>query len=356
MLYLGLEVCDTPNILRIISLFKTTIGALSIAVPVILIVSMMIQIVKSIIKGEPELLSKVRIDAGKRCLAALLVFLVPTLVNLLLDVLGTGSKYYECYENANSTYIAYADSLQEAEDALKKAKDEAENERLAKIYEERKAALEKEQAIQAENRKKAAASSSSGGVVDTGGTGGTPSVDISTTNIVDINVTDLQVPLIYSDHVSLRKTLGFNADIATQAHTILYNVSGYVKANPTLIPQFETAGAYVGKTGYHGKGQAIDLFNQWSYTSPSTGKTYSPYTYQGTAVWNEYKRFICDVCGGVENCEYNINYQIFVKYFKPYGWCWGGNWGPDKFDPMHYEYKGSDGACYTSNKAAIKCS
>lgn len=36
---------------------------------------------------------------------------------------------------------------------------------------------------------------------------------------------------------------------------------------------------------------------------------------------------------------------------QQYGWCWGGNWGPDYFDSMHFEK--TDGGCSTTRKLHV---
>lgn len=39
-------------------------------------------------------------------------------------------------------------------------------------------------------------------------------------------------------------------------------------------------------------------------------------------------------------CDFdNIEYsKEFVDVWKKYGWCWGGDWDGDKYDPMHFSY------------------
>lgn len=180
--------------------------------------------------------------------------------------------------------------------------------------------------------------------------------DLNNLQYVSINMTDLAVPLYYSDHTTILSSLKFNVNVESQIKGIMKNVSSYVKSNPKLIPRFETAGSTVRQNNptqndYHSQGYAIDLFNQWSYTNGAT--TYYPYRGQGTNTWGEYTKFICDVCNGQENCDKNINYIIFEKYFKDNGWCWGGNWGPSYFDPMHFELR--KGGCSVANKQTISC-
>lgn len=345
MVYFMLELCENSSALKAIYLVKIAIGLITTLVPIILLVSLMISIVMAIIKGDNDLLAKIGVTAKNKILAALIVFLIPSGVNIILNLLGAQNIHMECYTNANEEYIA----IKAEEERIQK---ELEKQQRQQELEAKKAALaEQKRQQQIDNSTPSTSGGSYSGSVDTSNQSGT----VTTTSIVSINVDDLAVPLYYSDHTLILHTLSINSAIQTQMHNILYNISVYVKDNQSFIPRFETAGAYVDKPGYHGRGLAIDLFNNWSFTY--NGKTYYPYAgYGGTDpnAWNKYNDFICEVCNGQENCEYNINYIIYEKYFKGNGWCWGGNWGKNYFDPMHYELT-DGGNCSVSNKATISC-
>ena len=163
---------------------------------------------------------------------------------------------------------------------------------------------------------------------------------------------------------ALKTTIEANSLISKQMTTIFKEVCKYLKSNKSVdYVGINTAGTYNmgSSTSYpHNYAMGIDLFSIWHYTKGST--TYNPYAKWDRAGYNtsltlfEYKKFICDVCNGDETCPENINYQIYEKIFKPKGWCWGGNWGPTYFDPMHFEVmKTSETSCSTSNKVKITC-
>ena len=133
------------------------------------------------------------------------------------------------------------------------------------------------------------------------------------------------------------------------------NVCKYIN-NSSWINELQTAGAYVNRenTGYdyHAVGLAVDLNNEWSYTKD--GVTYKPYATMGYWAWHNYNKFVCNVCDGREDCKYNVNYIIYKRYFEGNGWCWGGNWGVEHFDPMHYEIR-KDNKCVIGRKQKISC-
>lgn len=170
-----------------------------------------------------------------------------------------------------------------------------------------------------------------------------------------IDATDLGCTITAGGYVNVAKKIAFNSAIADQTHNIFKNVCTYVNKTP-WIATLQHDGAYVNRTitehDYHSQGLAIDLNDLWTYTG-SDGTVYNPYGGQGTWTWTKYKKFICEVCDGQEDCQYNINYIIFKRYFEGNGWCWGGNWSPAYFDPMHFEVRA--GGCSSANKQRITC-
>lgn len=180
-----------------------------------------------------------------------------------------------------------------------------------------------------------------------------------------IDVTDIGCTLYYDINKGTVKTsLNVNSTVADELHEILKKSCAYIN-KLDFVSSLQTAGvgsynpAQFNEGDYHAAALAIDLNNQWTYTSPS-GKKYTPYSGQGdcnsgkkTCTWERYTQFICEVCDGKEDCKYNINYNIYVNYFKPKGWCWGGDWGSNYFDPMHFQK--SLGSCSTPNKNRITC-
>ena len=90
----------------------------------------------------------------------------------------------------------------------------------------------------------------------------------------------------------------------------------------------------------------------WVYNA--NGKQYRPYSSMGYSTWNRYEKFVCEVCDGKEDCEYNVNYVIFKRYLEGNGWCWGGNWGKEHFDPMHFEIR-ENNKCAIARTQKISC-
>ena len=169
----------------------------------------------------------------------------------------------------------------------------------------------------------------------------------SGSTIVKVDTTDLGCNVYYGES-ELTTYLYIHRSVADDFHQILKETCGYVNRT-SWLDAIHHAGSYVNREvteyDYHSRGLAVDLNTVWTYTYKGT--TYRPYASQGYSTWNRYKTFICDVCGGKEDCKYNVNYQIYKNYFKKRGWCWGGYWSPENFDPMHFELR--DGGCAINN-------
>ena len=176
---------------------------------------------------------------------------------------------------------------------------------------------------------------------------------INYVKVTEVNTTDLDCKVV-NGRFNEVSSLTVHEVIANEFHGILENVCIYVN-NTEWISYIQHDGAYGGgkvtQDSYHPKGLAIDLNDHWTFTY--NGKTYEPYSGMGSYTWEKYNTFICEVCNGNEDCKYNVNYIIFKRYFSGNGWCWGGNWGPSSFDPMHFELR--QNGCLTKNKQKIVC-
>lgn len=360
-------ICETPDILRVIYFIKIIINIIKIIVPIGLILMVTFDFAKGVI-SEDKKAGDIFKTSKNRILSAILIFLMPTIVNIVLEIVDEKTTYESCWVNAEANTIAFYQEKWDAEEEKKKQ--------------------EEEEKKQEENNKPnsnntcyfCTGSPADGKLYTTSPTicndGTWTKVNISKCNppvnptpsdgtipdiyagTKEIDVTDIGCTLYYDlFDGTIKKSLYVNASVADELHEILKKSCTYIN-NLDIASPFQTSGVGSYKPeqftegNYHNAALAIDLNNQWSYTS-SSGKKYYPYGGQGEDTWAKYKQFVCEVCNGNENCKYNINYVIYERYFKPKGWCWGGNWGPSYFDPMHFQK--SLGACSVSNKGKISC-
>lgn len=115
------DVCENPYVLNVILFANEIIKIVYYCLPFALIVLITIDFVKGIINGE-EANTKYFMFALKRCICAVGLFLVPSFVDLTMDIVGTSSfkgEYSSCLSNINN--VAY---YTEKYEALEKAKEE----------------------------------------------------------------------------------------------------------------------------------------------------------------------------------------------------------------------------------------
>lgn len=133
-----LNLCEDSNILSVILLAKDIINIISILVPIVLIIMMSIEVFKMVVSTDTNDFSKRIKKLIIKATCAVLVFFIPTFVNLLLSMLNRGN-YNEslCWVNATSESIADYRALEEARRVVEEEK----------IEEEKKEALENRQAM-----------------------------------------------------------------------------------------------------------------------------------------------------------------------------------------------------------------
>ena len=119
-MYILLEACQHPGILRVLYFATLLLDIVFVLVPIGLIVMLMIDFSKAVVSGD-EKASKSTKLVGKRILYAILIFSVPWIVNLFMDFLdsaGLHNSYRTCLENAKSKNFDYYDELLEIEEKL----------------------------------------------------------------------------------------------------------------------------------------------------------------------------------------------------------------------------------------------
>ncbi len=116
-------ICDTLGFLRVVSLIRTILNIIRFAVPLGLIIWIALDLFKNVVNPEnKDGVKKIGIRFG----AAIIVFLLPTIIPLLLQLFDdiTGNIDYEtskCYLNGNSNCISNINSYLNCKD-----KDESE--------------------------------------------------------------------------------------------------------------------------------------------------------------------------------------------------------------------------------------
>ena len=117
-MYILLDACQHPGILRIIYFGKLLIDLVFTLLPIGLIVMILIDFSKVVISGEEKAVKNSKIVV-QRTINAMIVFCIPWIVNVFMNLLseaGIGVAYKECIKNIQSGDFTYFDKLLENEE------------------------------------------------------------------------------------------------------------------------------------------------------------------------------------------------------------------------------------------------
>lgn len=100
-----LQICDNPTVLSVMRIVNIAILIIKIAVPILLILTGMITLLKTIKVGEEDSLAKAKKQLINNAIAAVVIFFVPTFVNVLVKVSLTNGEYKDCLNNTSTEVI-----------------------------------------------------------------------------------------------------------------------------------------------------------------------------------------------------------------------------------------------------------
>lgn len=92
-----IEACSDPDVMHILSIFKTLLNIVRVLVPVILVIFIMIDIVKTTASGEVDT-KKLSKSIISRIIAAIIIFLIFPIGNFILEnIPSSDTGYISCY-------------------------------------------------------------------------------------------------------------------------------------------------------------------------------------------------------------------------------------------------------------------
>lgn len=97
-----LEICDTPQSMETMNIVVTAINIIRIVVSIILLFSLIFKFVKASTEGKEDAIIQIKKKAIPNVIAAVLIFIVPPLVNLIIEVSFPGNSYSECLKYISS--------------------------------------------------------------------------------------------------------------------------------------------------------------------------------------------------------------------------------------------------------------
>ncbi|MEG0577729.1 MAG: C39 family peptidase [Bacilli bacterium] len=100
-----LTVCNDPKILELVLISKTFINILQIVAPLIVILYASYDILKAVTAKNQDLIKKATSMIPKRLLAMAIVFFIPTLVDMTMNIIDTTFEYTTCFQAASRGHI-----------------------------------------------------------------------------------------------------------------------------------------------------------------------------------------------------------------------------------------------------------
>ncbi len=131
-----LDVCDNISIVSIIYFISTIIGILCVVTSVLLLLVLTIDFVRAVMESDSEKMDKVKKTAVKRIVYAVIVFLVPAIVNGTMSLLGDSTSFTACYDLATSGNVERLAEIKRIDDELKTVKYESDKKELIKKRED----------------------------------------------------------------------------------------------------------------------------------------------------------------------------------------------------------------------------
>ena len=115
MIYLLDDVCASDTMQNVMSLVKLIMNVICIVVPIILIVLGSLDLFKAVTAGKEEDIKKKQKALITRLIAGVLVFLVPTIVKVLMSLIGSDA-WEECWDSAGNYKLLFEDYSQSEEE------------------------------------------------------------------------------------------------------------------------------------------------------------------------------------------------------------------------------------------------
>ena len=102
------NLCESYGFLRGVYFIKLVIGILQVLIPLILIVTILIEMYPLIVN--PGDVKKVTKSVKNKLIAAVIIFLLPSIVNIVMNQFDKKSNFATCYNNATAEGVEAAKS------------------------------------------------------------------------------------------------------------------------------------------------------------------------------------------------------------------------------------------------------
>lgn len=133
-----MDTCNNLSVLGTLFYIKTIIAVICVIVPVLLLLMLTIDFAKAVVASDPQKINLVKKSAVKRIIFAVIVFLVPYIVNGAMGLLEDTSSFFACYDMATSANVQKLANINELERKAKLEEDEEKRQKLLSKMEQQK--------------------------------------------------------------------------------------------------------------------------------------------------------------------------------------------------------------------------
>lgn len=103
-----LTICSNADLLSVMIIVRRCLDILQIAAPIALIIATMISLLKAVISNDQSGIAKNKSAIPKKFLAVIIIFLVPTILEMVMRVAAPSFEYASCFDNATTEYVQQA--------------------------------------------------------------------------------------------------------------------------------------------------------------------------------------------------------------------------------------------------------
>lgn len=102
-MYLLVEVCQNQDVQKVMAIVRLLMNVICIIVPIVMIVLGSFDLFKAVTAGKEEDIKKKQSVLIKRVIAGLIIFLVPTIVSILMNLIGV-SEWRTCWNTTETSF------------------------------------------------------------------------------------------------------------------------------------------------------------------------------------------------------------------------------------------------------------
>ncbi|MGN1267925.1 MAG: hypothetical protein ACI4U0_00235 [Candidatus Aphodocola sp.] len=102
-MYLLVEVCQNQDVQKVMGIVRLLMNVICIIVPIVMIILGSFDLFKAVTAGKDEDIKKKQSVLIKRVIAGLIIFLVPTIVSILMNLIGV-SEWRTCWNEAETSF------------------------------------------------------------------------------------------------------------------------------------------------------------------------------------------------------------------------------------------------------------